>query len=338
MAIRKAFASLLNKSDHLLKRGFSQLHRIIFGLSKVDLEDHLHLFTADIDPCCSIGRTPLCWAALCRDANHVRSLVKFGASLDLADIRGQSPFHFAAETGVFESLKVLLTAAAKLEGPHNPVSSRFTDDDKDEEGRESFSELESPVVSAFCLELIERRDYKGRTPLHFTTQVNHVEHASLLLHYGADVDSLDAPLGRTPLLLAIYWNSHEVLALLLSKNARTDVTDTRKCTILYYAARFGDAQTLGILSEVAILGISPDCTDFEGRTPLEAFNQDRPSFIIEDEEVAGKNKETFEHFLRSVKMNLFFDSDRSDIDTFFDAASSLEASVASLPPLAPLGD
>ena len=105
---------------------------------------------------------------------------------------------------------------------------------------------------------------------------------------------------------------------------------------MHYAARFGDVQTLGILSEVVILGVSPDCTDSDGRTPLEAFDIDRPSFIVESEEVAGKNRKIVEHFLCSVKMNLFFDSDQSDIDVFFDAVSSLEASVASLSALAPL--
>ncbi len=93
MAIREVFASLLDESDDLLKRGFCPLHRIIFGLSQVGLEDHLRLSAADINSRCSLGRTPLCWAALRRDASHVRSLIKFGASLDLADIRGQSPFH-----------------------------------------------------------------------------------------------------------------------------------------------------------------------------------------------------------------------------------------------------
>ena len=122
---------------------------------------------------------------------------------------------------------------------------------------------------------------------------------------------------------------------MLSKNARTDVIDTRKCSILHYAARFGDATTLELLSEVTISGISPEYTDIDGRTPLEAFDLDRPSYVIEDAEVAAKNRETFQRLLRSVKLNLYFDSDQSDLDTFFDAASSLEASIASLvaPPL-----
>ncbi|PVH85376.1 ankyrin [Cadophora sp. DSE1049] len=335
IAIREAFGSLLDESNDLLKRGFSALHRIIFGLSTVDIEDHLRLTTADIDMRCSLGRTPLCWAALRRDANHVRSLVKFGATLDLADIRGQSPFHFATETGVVESLKVLLAAAARSEGPHRSSFPLFKDNEQKDYDGEFLAEIETLeplVVSSFCRELIERKDYKGRTPLHFATRVNHIEHSSLLLHYGADVNSPDGVLGRTPLHLAIYWNSHEVLSLLLSKNARTDVIDTRKCSVLHYAGRFGDATTLDLLSEVAISGISPEYTDIDGRTPLEAFDLDRPSYVIEDAESAARNRDTFQRLLHSIKLNLYFDSDQSDLDIFFDAASSLEASIASLAP------
>ncbi len=155
-----------------------------------------------------------------------------------------------------------------MQGPHNSSSCGLAQEDNSEKFGDDISEGIIPKVSAFCLELIEQRQYKGRTPLHFATRVNHVEHAGLLLDYGADVDSPDQPLSRTPVLLAIYWNHHEVLALILSRNARTDVVDARRCTILHHAARFADAQTLGILSEARISGISPNCTDCDELTPL----------------------------------------------------------------------
>jgi len=174
MAIQKAFEGLLDESNDLLKHGFSPLHWIIFGLSKVDLDDHPRLSPADIDTHCSLERTPLCWAALRRDAYHVRTPIKFEAPLDLADNREQLPLHFTTKTVLFDSLKALLTAAAKLERPNNSPFSRFTNDDKNEDGEECLSELGHPTVSAFYLELIERTDYKGRTPLHFVTRFNHI--------------------------------------------------------------------------------------------------------------------------------------------------------------------
>jgi hypothetical protein len=77
--------------------------------------------------------------------------------------------------------------------------------------------------------------------------------------------------------------------------------------------------------------------DCEGRTPLEAFDADRPSYVAEELDVVATNRKTFENLLRSVKLNFHSDSDQSDLDSFFDAASSLEASIASLPPI-PLVD
>lgn len=107
----------MDNHEDLLKRKFTPVHQIVLGLSKADLREHLTLSTSSIDSTCSLGTTPLCWAALRTDPNIVRVLVESGSALHLRDFRGQSPVHFAAETGHIESLKVLLATAAQVNFP-----------------------------------------------------------------------------------------------------------------------------------------------------------------------------------------------------------------------------
>jgi ankyrin repeat protein len=321
-SLREAFGYLLDDYEDLQKRGFSCLHRIIFGLSNIDLETALALSTANIDAQCSLGRTPLCWAAVRRDPAHVRSLIKYGAALHLADCRGQLPFHFAAGRGTAESLKILLATAARMTGPNSRIdtSRAIAEDGDDKDG------ADPPNISAYCLSLIETRDYKGRTPLHFASRINQVAQTNLLLLYGADINSPDSVLNRSPLLLTIYWNNHEVMSLLLARKARTDIVDARKMTILHYVAKFGDAKTLRILSEAGIEGVSPDCRNMEGRTPMEVFDELRPSCLVEDSIMLAKSRVAFENLLMSLHPPGSQEPTSSEPDIFFDALSSLEIS------------
>ena len=112
--MRNVFEKLLDDVDDLSKRGFSPLHRIIFGLSKVDLESYLSLTTAEIDIPCTLGRTPLFWACVRQDPELVRILLEHGASINIADSRQQTPLHVAAAYGRYESLELLLAKASAL--------------------------------------------------------------------------------------------------------------------------------------------------------------------------------------------------------------------------------
>jgi ankyrin repeat protein len=309
MALRVPFAQFLDESEDLNRRNFTTVHRLLFGLSETTLETYLKLSTAEIDVPCSLGRTPLCWAALRKDFLPVQTLVKFGAALHMCDWRGQSPFHFAAETGAFESLKTLLEAA-KSKGA--TTEKQFTIDT-------------NTTVSDFCLSLIEARDSKGRTPLHFSTRVNFVAHANILLRYGADINSADS-VQRTPLLVAIYWNHHDMLDLLLARGARTDVLDINNMSVLHYAAKFGDCTTLERLGKEGIKGISPEMRDVGGYTPMETFDQLRTIYIAEDIDTLARSRMLMEALLID---DTDAKSEFTDDEIFFDALASLEASISS---------
>ena len=197
-ALKEAFSSFIDNYEALLKRNFTTLHRIIFGLTKANLREHLTPSTSGIDSRCSLGRTSLCWAALRTDPNNVRVLVEFGSALHLVDSRGQSPVHFAAETGHIESLRVLLATAAQIKSPDPRLQAAAAARVIDYESQGIKS------VSTFGLELLEAKDYKGRSALQLACRNGKKAHVSLLLDYGANIDITDTTLGRSSLHVSIY--------------------------------------------------------------------------------------------------------------------------------------
>ncbi|KAL9100092.1 MAG: hypothetical protein Q9163_004500 [Psora crenata] len=313
-ALKEAFSSIIDNYDDLLKRNFTPVHRIVFGLTKADLREHLTLSTSEIDSTCSLGRTPLCWAALRTDPNDVRVLVESGAALHLFDSRGQSPVHFAAETGHIESLKVLLATAAQME---------FSDRRLQIAAAARVTEYESQVVKAvsnFCLQLVEAKDYKGRSALYLACRNNKKAHVSILLDYGANIDDIDTALGRSSLHISIYWNCHDVISLLLGQGASTLIVDDDRMTILHYAAKFGDTRTLSILERAEITGLSPECRDRDDKTASEVFDDLRPTYLAEDPDTFMRSRAQFQNILEKVHKARYADSSITlGVDISFDA-------------------
>ena len=335
IALREVFANLLDPSEDLQRRNFSAIHRATFGLTSTSLDAALELSTADIDSKCTLGRTPLCWAATRTNPQHVKTLLRYGASLHLHDNRGQLPFHFASGRGAAKSLRVLLATAASMAGPDYRIDrdhklwEEYDDDDDGDNSNEGSKNLGTPdSVSSFCLSLLNARDYKGRTPLHFASRINQVVQARLLLRYGADVNMPDTAVGRSPLHIAIYWNNHGIISLLLNQSARLDVVDDFGMSLLHYAAKFGDTKTLRILIRVGDsirTAVGADYRNRSGQTPRQIFDEVRLDYLAEDEKTREVSRLAFEQLLGSAGVEEGYDSPVSeDDDVFFDAMSSPE--------------
>lgn len=206
--------------------------------------------------------------------------------------------HFAAETGSFESLQILLKIAALLDNPDDCRMAirdlAAADDFLSTDNERSFQ------PGFVCKEFIEAKDYKGRSALHFAVRTNQVRHAELLIKYGADLDSPDSVLGRTPLFIAIYWNHHSMIHVLLRNQARLDTVDDGGMTVLHYLAKFGDSQTISIFSTGNFQGISPNCRDLRGQTPRDIFEHVRPHVLMEGEIDATVSKKHFEQIMNGL--------------------------------------
>jgi len=91
---------------------FTLTHKIILGLSLVDLEDRLTTSTSEIDTYDDKNRTPIWWAAFRGDEEKVKVLLKFGADPNKGI--GSYPLHQAARELYTEIVEFLLSAGADV--------------------------------------------------------------------------------------------------------------------------------------------------------------------------------------------------------------------------------
>lgn len=208
------------------------------------LDDYLKVNCSEIDDRDLTGKTALAWAASRHDHVPVGILLRHGASLRIADNRSKTPLHYAAGSGAPESVELILQAIKKLEQDGTTLDPS----------------------------LIEAGDDKARTPLNYATRMDLYPHTKLLLKYGASLDARESKTKRCILLNSIYWNSHTVIPLLLSRGAKTDYRDSNGATLLHHIARFGDLETLRLLSQLKIGHIDPNIKDAKGLTAVDAFN------------------------------------------------------------------
>ncbi len=102
----KAFIDGTTSIEHYTSRGFSKIHRLLFGVERSKLGEYLHAAKADdirreIDCPDNLGRTPLAWAAEYGLATHVRLLLAFGADPNQVrrNMHGFSPILHLAIAG-----------------------------------------------------------------------------------------------------------------------------------------------------------------------------------------------------------------------------------------------
>ena len=272
-------------TDSLEKRSFTPLHRIVLELSSLDLDEYLTMVPGDIDKRDSLGKTPLCWAASRPNTNMVRVLLKHGASPYLADRRLQTPLHYCAGSGSAGSMKLVLEVSVQR-SQLQTSSSKGSSSDLTLVGQPN--QLDG---------VVDARDVKGRTPLNFATRMDFPAHAELLITHGANMETTDTRLNRTILLWAIYWNSHKVLPILLARGARTDVIDARDASLLHYAARFGDIETLRILGRSDLGHLDANTQDNSGFVPLEIAQSSSERCVVEEEPVRLEAISIFQRIL-----------------------------------------
>lgn len=215
--------------------------------------------------------------------------MKHAASVEVTDNRQKTVLHYAAGSGAPESVGLILKAIRRLETTETcPRNS-----------------------------LVEAADDKGRTPFNYTTRMNLLAHAQLLIENGARLEAKESKSKRTTPLNAIYWNSHDVLPVLLKRGAQTNVRDASGAALLHHVAWFGDLRTLQIMVSNEIGRIDPDLVDHEGLTALDIFNSTnarcRPKDSIERELAARVFRSIIQHStqLRSINQRVT-DNDEND--------------------------
>ena len=177
--------NLHNPSPVILENRPTHLHT---AASSGDLQSCLKILRSGCIPVNSVdsdGSTPVICAARSGNAKVIEVLIGAGANLEISDVEGWSPLHWAAETGQLHVIGVLLDR---------------------------------------CPVLINHRDKRGLTALHVAAWRGNAKMVHRLILEGADVKEV-THWGETALHHAAYFGHREVCVALLKAGADQRVLD-----------------------------------------------------------------------------------------------------------------
>lgn len=147
---------------------FSQLHQIVVEEISVDLGTVLNSESTDVNVEDIEGQTPLHWAALRGDSTKMEALLRAGADVAARDHRGCTALHVAVLSGDISSVELLLMARSD----------------------------------------VHAQDTYGNTPVHLASfAVDRPRTLDLLFLAGADLSKANFR-GSTPLRRAAYYSHH----------------------------------------------------------------------------------------------------------------------------------
>jgi cytohesin len=211
------------------------------------------------------GKTLLHWAAEFGRARVVRTLLNYGARVDVwTRERAETPLDCAARNGHRATVELLVG--------HLP-----------EAGRQEILDLAlGTAVGSGRLAVarqlfghgagISAADDKGRTPLHRAVDSGDPQALDWVLARHPDVNARDN-VGRTALHDAAVAGDPALIERLLARGARADVADAKGWAALHLAANRGFGPVVRVL---AAHGADVNARDRQGKTPLHvaaAFGQ-----------------------------------------------------------------
>jgi ankyrin repeat protein len=178
------------------------------------------------------GRSAVADAAMRREVEAVRTLLRQGADVNGAQGDGMTALHWAATHGDAALTEVLLYGGANVK-----ATSRL--------GRYTPLHVASqngaaPVVTALIARGadVNVATSTGATALMFAAQAGHVATVTALLDAKADVNAVELANGQTALMFAATADRAEVASLLLGRGAKADVTSK----VVDLAALTGDGE------------------------------------------------------------------------------------------------
>jgi len=259
---------------------------------KADCVSYLLEKGADPNESLASGFTPLMQAARSGHVEAVQALLKGGAKVDTVDARDGTALHVAVDgrKAYPETLRALLAAGAPLEShdgrgrtpllvaieARNDESVRVLLDShadvnaSDETKYSALGRAATAGKEELVAELLQRgaqvdvpNDH-GWTPLSDAAHGGRMGIAQRLLQKGAHANGpiANKPVTR-PLHLAAMGGHTEMVALLLSKDARPDERDEQGRTAAHYAASNGHVEVLRLLRKA---GANFSLKDGKGRS------------------------------------------------------------------------
>ncbi|EXJ66951.1 uncharacterized protein A1O5_10146 [Cladophialophora psammophila CBS 110553] len=194
-----------------------------------------------------------------------RALVLVGKGVQL--YRSSSLLHIASYYNLSRLLRVWLQSLKiALKGRHSH-------DEPQENPKAAASPWAETVKNYSNLkQLIDQIDAEGRTPLSLACEAGNLEICKLLIHYDADLHSVDPKYGYSPLMWAVAAGDALIVRLLLDAGA--DVNDHRSGTTpVSLAATAGNAGVVQVLLKYGA-NVGAKCPANQASSP-QIWSQDK---------------------------------------------------------------
>ena len=225
--------------------GFSDLQKAYLGLSGVVYHTALSATPRSaIDEVDATGRTILSWASQKGDDTTVAELLACGADPNIIDSCGISCLHYAVLGSSENCVRLLLASRAELEA-------------KDIDGMTPLAWAARRSLGLFEILLefgadMETQNHDEQRSIHHASVSDEVQNVRHLMHAGADIFARTS-VGNTALDLAILYNAHSTLRVLLETSAQPTI-NVPSDVDLDYAAWFADQETLELLHSAVLRG------------------------------------------------------------------------------------
>ncbi|KIW01308.1 uncharacterized protein PV09_07344 [Verruconis gallopava] len=248
---------LFSETECIERRDLTVLHKIVLGLSKLDLAQQLAESTADVNAQDSIGRTALSMAVERSDPVSARLLLDAGADPTIASYSQLGPLHYASMAKDPACIELL-------------VSLKTTQVDSMSNWQQT------PLVHAVAYVKDERhsrlllmagadpnrRDRDGFTPLAWAAIANNLAAAKVLLEYKARADIIDL-YGTSLLHHCVVSNRHEILDILAPLSMEVRSCLSPNTDVWHLITSHANSSTMHKLKDLNWEGMSTPSTDPE---------------------------------------------------------------------------
>ena len=222
--------------------GFSPLHQAVLRLKPATIDETLQQYSPwDIDERDAAGRTALSWAAQRRDVDAMMLLLRSGVNPHNVDNVQKSPLFWALRGGSLRCVRLLLENGADLEKP-------------DIYGYTPLLDLACHRADLELLDIllqfrvnVNEQGPEGDSTLLGALEYQNIAFATRLIHYGANIH-LTENSGYNALGVAVLFNIHSVIRLLLRRQADHQGTIKQHGSFLHLVAKVADMETLKILT------------------------------------------------------------------------------------------
>ena len=261
----------MDLDEFVRSQQYTVIHKIILGISKLQLSQYLETWTDGINKPDARGYSPLWWASLKGNENAVRILLSYGADPIATGRILQTPLHVARTAQVVRSL----------------LEYKADVDSRDSSGRTPLhcysypqmgtttSIIEEIVISGAS---INAKTVAGHTALHYAAAFGNIHLIPVLFKYGILIDDTKDS-GDTALALAVRHNQMDAIRMLLASSADISVRNKQEQSAIHIGACFGRVETLELLATCDLAGISLSTRDKKGLSAFDYFKtrQDRSS-------------------------------------------------------------